>query len=221
MNKDLIIKVCGMQDEENIQQVAALGVNMLGFIFYPQSPRYALKDLGDKEILNFIHNDNTKSLINRVGVFVNEGFNNIVEIAEKYQLNYIQLHGGESVEMCRQLKSRGYKIIKVFSIETEEDIAQTADFENCADFFLFDTKCKNYGGSGKTFNWEILNAYTGNTPFILSGGISMESIEAIKAFYHPRFAGIDLNSGFEIAPALKDVNKLELFINEIRDKLRK
>ena len=114
--------------------------------------------------------------------------------------------------------NRGYAIIKAFSIATEEDLTPVADYEDRADYFLFDTKCSSYGGSGKQFDWSVLSAYKGQTPFLLSGGINPDSAEALRNFSHPKLAGIDLNSGFETSPGMKDVEKLKTFIDKIKNK---
>ena len=138
-----------------------------------------------------------------------------METAVAYRLDYLQLHGNEPPELCQALREQGFSIIKAFSVSAIADLEKTNDYENCADFFLFDTKCANYGGSGMQFDWSVLFSYQGKTPFLLSGGIHPGSVEAIKNFEHPRFTGIDLNSGFEIEPGLKDVEKLEEFLGKL------
>jgi phosphoribosylanthranilate isomerase len=150
-----------------------------------------------------------------VGVFVNATIESMMEKASAYKLDYLQLHGNESPEDCHTLQKRGYSLIKAFPIATKEDFEKTREYEGRVDYFLFDTRCEGYGGSGKRFDWSILTEYKGETPFLLSGGIRPENAEAIRNFRHPRFAGIDLNSGFEIEPGLKDVDKLKNFIQQI------
>ncbi|GHT29056.1 N-(5'-phosphoribosyl)anthranilate isomerase [Bacteroidia bacterium] len=205
----MIIKVCGMKHPENIRQVAALGVDWIGFIFWPSSKRYVEQSGTD---------DTTMPRQSRfVGVFVNASAEEMLEKATEYSLDYLQLHGDESPDLCYTLQKRGKALIKAFSIATEEDVARTAEYEGRVDYFLFDTKYEGYGGSGKSFDWSVLSAYKGETPFLLSGGLSPESIEALRSFSHPRLAGIDLNSGFEIEPGLKDIEKLKEFISEIRN----
>ena len=151
----------------------------------------------------------------KVGVFVNATIESMMEKASTYKLDYLQLHGNESPEDCHTLQKRGYSLIKAFPIATKEDFEKTREYEGRVDYFLFDTRCEGYGGSGKRFDWSILTEYKGETPFLLSGGIRPENAEAIRNFRHPRFAGIDLNSGFEIEPGLKDVDKLKNFIQQI------
>ena len=131
-------------------------------------------------------------------------------------LDYLQLHGHESPDTCRTLRERGYAIIKAFPIADEEDLKMTADYEGRADYFLFDTKCSGYGGSGRRFDWSVLSGYKGRTPFLLGGGIAPDSVEAVRNFRHPKLAGIDLNSGFETAPGIKDAEKLKTFIDKIK-----
>ncbi|MDR1918776.1 MAG: phosphoribosylanthranilate isomerase, partial [Tannerellaceae bacterium] len=129
--------------------------------------------------------------------------------------DYLQLHGDESPELCHSLQKRGFSLIKAFSIAGAADLKRTAAYEGRTDYFLFDTACPGYGGSGKSFDWSLLDAYEGETPFLLSGGVQPGSLEAIRRFRHPRFAGIDLNSGFESAPGLKDIDKLTPFIKQL------
>ena len=216
----MIIKVCGMRDPENIREVAALGVDWIGLIFFARSPRRITNngqltiDNGGKR-----YSDCQLSIINyplkKVGVFVNTSFEELVETAAFFRLDYLQLHGNETPEDCHALQKRGYSLIKAFQIATACDLEQTTNYEGRVDYFLFDTKCNSYGGSGKQFDWSVLEAYRGKTPFLLSGGIRPENAEAIRNFRHPRFAGIDLNSGFEIEPGLKDIDKLKNFIQQI------
>lgn len=198
-----------MREPENIRQVAALCINWMGFIFYNKSPRSILnRDLRIE--------DKGLGYIKKVGVFVNATIEEMLETAAYHQLDYLQLHGNESPEDCYTLQKRGYALIKAFSVETEQDFTQTSAYEGRVDYFLFDTKCNSYGGSGKQFNWSVLAAYKGETPFLLSGGINPDSVGPIKNFTHPRFIGIDLNSGFETEPGLKDVEKIKSFIQEVR-----
>lgn len=202
----MLIKVCGMREAENIRRVAATGADWMGFIFYPRSPR-AIKE---SDIIDCPQR--------RVGVFVDAAPEEMMEKAARYRLDYLQLHGSESPEVCYALQKRGFAVIKAFSVATETDLAITADYEGRADYFLFDTKCPSHGGSGRSFDWSVLAAYRGGTPFLLSGGINPESAEAILRFHHPQLAGIDINSGFETAPAVKDAEKIKAFIETIKNK---
>lgn len=199
-----------MRYPENIEQTASLqGIDWLGFIFYERSPRY----IG----LQMPTQDMTRSL-SRIGVFVNATEEQLIEAYDTYQLDYLQLHGEESPELCHSLQKRGIHLIKAFSIASEQDLERTTAYEGRVDYFLFDTKCEQYGGSGKQFDWSVLQAYTGETSFILSGGINPESIDAIKNFRHPRFKGIDLNSGFEIEPGNKNISQLSDFLSQLNIK---
>lgn len=205
-----LIKVCGMREADNIRQVEALGIDWLGFIFWPKSSR-------------FVHERPAYLPANakRVGVFVDADIEVVRETAAAYCLDIIQLHGKESPAYIKHLRSlcsdHVAVIIKAFNIATPEDLKQTEPYEGITDYFLFDTKAKMVGGNGTQFDWTVLNDYQGNTPFILSGGIGPDDAEKVKAFHHPMLAGIDLNSRFETVPAHKDVNLLRTFIETIKN----
>ncbi|MDR2916672.1 MAG: phosphoribosylanthranilate isomerase [Tannerella sp.] len=203
------IKVCGMRDPENIRHIEAFDVDFIGFVFYAKSPRYVLADNDSVEAIR-------QCIKPKVGVFVNETLEQMLEKAELYQLSFLQLHGNETSDLCGELRQRGYSVIKAFSVASVDDIRKTENYPGCCDYFLFDTKCAGYGGSGNCFDWSLLDAYNGNTPFLLSGGLSPDCVLEIKQLRHSGFAGIDLNSGFEISPAIKDTGKLKDFITEIR-----
>jgi len=197
-----------MKIPENICAVAALKPDFMGFIFYPKSPRYA--EPLDVAALNAL----PKS-IQKIGVFVNENLENILTIAYKYKLDGLQLHGTELVEMCAKLKRAGYIVIKAFPIAKAYNFRVTKDYEGACDYFLFDTKTDAYGGSGLKFDWTMLDEYVGETPFLLSGGIAADDAEAILKIEHSKFAGIDLNSKFELKPGEKNVGLLKEFLKEI------
>ncbi|MFI3289094.1 MAG: phosphoribosylanthranilate isomerase [Rikenellaceae bacterium] len=201
----MLIKVCGMREQQNAADVAALGVDMMGFIFFERSARF----------VDGVTPSTPKG-IKRVGVFVNAPIDYILSAVSQHLLNFVQLHGSESVELCRELKARSIGVIKAISIATKDDIALTTQYNNEVDYFVFDTKCTGYGGSGERFDWSILEAYQGSTPFLLSGGIDPSSVDEIKTIHHKAFAGVDLNSRFEVAPALKNSEKLRDFIEKIR-----
>lgn len=200
-----IIKVCGMTDGENIRQTEQLGVDFIGFIFYPRSPRFLF------EMPTYLP---VRS--RRIGVFVNESKDNILMYADRFGLDYIQLHGNESPEFCHNLQAAGMKLIKAFSIATPRDLSSVSAYEGLCQYYLFDTKTPQYGGSGNQFDWTLLNRYTVNTPFLLSGGINQYSAAAIRNFHHPRMAGVDINSRFESSPGLKDIGRIQTFISELR-----
>lgn len=205
----MIIKVCGMREPENIRAIEQTGTDWMGFIFFPRSARYVAQC---PEYL--------PEQCRRIGVFVNESTEKILLKAKEFGLHYIQLHGKETPEQCRKLKAAGLGVIKVFSIAQESDLQPVICYESICDYFLFDTACSEYGGSGKKFNWEILQAYQGETPFLLSGGIHPDSLSALLQFKHRQWAGIDLNSGFETAPALKDATSLHTFIKQLKQKIQ-
>lgn len=210
----MIVKVCGMRETQNIRQIAELDIDWIGLIFYPPSPRF-LEPAGRPEAIS----DLLHSLPRRprlVGVFVNESVEKMRETANRYKLDYLQLHGNESPDDCYALQKRGWAVIKAFPIATEEDLIPTEAYAGRADYFLFDTKCNEYGGSGQPFDWSLLASYRGMTPFLLSGGIRPESLASLSAFRHPRLAGFDLNSGFEIRPGRKDPDTLNAFIRAIK-----
>lgn len=204
----MIIKVCGMREPDNIAQLTALPVDWIGFIFYPCSPRYA-------EILPAVTLTNLSC--KKVGVFVNATQEDILEKVHVYGLDYVQLHGEESPDFCYSLQKRGIAVIKAFPITTTEDLTITTAYEGRADYFLFDTRCTGYGGSGQSFDWSLLSHYAGRTPFLLSGGIHPGSIEPLRQFHHTWWAGIDLNSGFETAPGVKDIHQLNTFIHQLKN----
>lgn len=211
----MITKVCGLCQAENIQAVAKTGIQWAGFIFYTPSPRCLLRDPAEAErVRQLITADAFRP--KRVGVFVNASQEEIMEVAQQYRLDYLQLHGHESPDFCYALQKRGYALIKAFSIATAEDLAHTADYAGRVDYFLFDTKCAGYGGSGQRFDWSLLQDYQGETPFLLSGGVRPEMAADLQRFHHPRWAGIDLNSGFESAPGVKQAETLRSFQNNFK-----
>lgn len=195
------IKVCGMRDSENISGLLNLKPDFIGFIFYDKSKRF-VADFPQIAI---------PSSTKKVGVFVNEKIDEIIEKTLKYKLDFVQLHGNETPEYCEELTGHKIKIIKAFSIDEKFDISATKPFEKHVFLFLFDTKGKYYGGNGLKFNWDLLQNYKGKTPFLLSGGITKNDVKEIKKFNHPAFLGIDINSGFELEPALKNTNEIKEF----------
>jgi phosphoribosylanthranilate isomerase len=204
------IKVCGMRNPDNITELAKLSIDYMGLIFYPKSPRY-IGEL-NPQILDIL-----PSHIDKIGVFVDEELDTVLEQIEKYGFILVQLHGQESPQYCREcwnLSNAG--VIKAFNISSVDDFEQTKTYEGICNYFLFDTKTSQHGGSGQKFDWSILEAYTGNTPFFLSGGISSDDVEAIKKIEHPRLYGIDINSRFEIEPGSKKIELIDKFIKELR-----
>lgn len=210
MKKDLKIKVCGMKHADNIQQVANLQPDYLGFIFYPKSPRNF-----DNEIPEVSNN------IKKTGVFVNAEIDFVLEKVTKYSFKAVQLHGSESAEYCQELRSAipELEIFKVFGIKNSFDFSVLDVYEGIVNYFLFDTKGKAKGGNGYTFDWSVLKAYKSKTPIILSGGIGVEELNKIEQILKtdlPIYA-LDLNSKFEIEPGNKDAVLLKEFLYKIEN----
>ena len=198
------LKVCGMKFSENIREIESLEPDFMGFIFYKKSKRFFNES-------KLILNDN----INRVGVFVDQEVNEVIDIIKKYKLDYVQLHGDEDVRYCLSIKSI-CKVIKVFKIDDTFNFDNIKIFENVSDYYLFDTKTNLHGGSGIKFDWEILKKYNSKKKFFLSGGISEDDIEEIKKIkkIHP-IIGIDINSKFELPNLKKDRAKIKSLIDKI------
>jgi len=200
-----------MRDPQNIADIVKAGADMLGFIFFEKSKRY----VGEFDIPEL---EGMKTLTERVGVFVNAQRSFVIEKVFEHQLDYVQLHGDETAQYCETLKKENprLKTIKVFSVGEHFDFKKTEKYKEVADLFLFDTKGKERGGNGFKFNWEILQEYRGENPFLLSGGISLADVGAVKNFQHPLLWGVDVNSGFESEPGLKKSNEVEQFITSIK-----
>ena len=191
-----------MRATQNITELIAVQPDFIGFIFHEQSPRNVL----EKPAISI------PKEIKKVGVFVNKDNEFIANKVKTFALDFVQLHGNESPKFCSELRRLlSVKIIKAFNIHENFDFKQLAAYEPYCSYFLFDAFGKNAGGNGVTFNWELLNNYKGKTPFLLSGGIDETMAKTIQQINHPQFIGIDINSGFEIAPALKDVKKIKEF----------
>jgi phosphoribosylanthranilate isomerase len=202
------IKVCGLRDPENIKAVAALNPDYMGFIFYNKSPR--LVDELPVEVLETI-----PATTNKTAVFVNESAETINKLIDKYNFDFIQLHGDESPAFCNSFRDKAI-VIKAFGVNNDFDFKLLDKYKNKADLFLFYTKTENHGGSCITFDWNILDKYELEIPFFLSGGISPDNIEEVKYINHPKFYGVDLNSKFEVSPGLKSIEKLEKAFNTIK-----
>ncbi len=200
MNR-LKLKVCGMRDPENISELIKLKPDFIGFIFYGKSPRYVSEP--DEDLFSRI-----PLSIKKVGVFVNEEIDTVLDLYNKLGLDYVQLHGDEDLEFSQKLKEAGVGIIKVFRILDSLPYAISSHSE-FSDYFLFDTATHGYGGSGRHFDWTILKNYNLDTPFLLSGGIERDDLEAISEMNIENMVGIDVNSRFEVSPAMKDINKLK------------
>jgi phosphoribosylanthranilate isomerase len=201
----LKMKVCGMRERENIQALLELNPHYIGFIFYEKSPRFVGDQL-DATLLASI-----PKYVKKVGVFVNSNFDHILKTVRKYSLDYVQLHGTETPEFCRNLRSKGVNIIKAFSIGPDFNFRQLNNYKQHCDFFLFDTQGTNYGGNGTVFDWALLNRYDNEKPFFLSGGLDLVHAELLGQLAHLNIHAVDINSKFEISPGLKDNGKIKLF----------
>ena len=202
----MIIKVCGMREPDNIRAVEQLGTDWMGVILYNRSPRFASRT---PEYLPVS--------CRRVGVFVNATPAYLYNKVKELRLDIVQLHGHESPSLCAELRQYGLTVVKAFPVESEKDLELTVPYEHCCDYFLFDKRVSTFGGSGQSFPWNVLDAYQASVPFLLSGGLSPDSLAALRMFHHPRWAGIDLNSCFETAPGVKDIEALRRFIRSFRD----
>lgn len=206
----LKLKVCGMRLAANIAAVAELQPDYMGFIFYEKTPR-VISEVS-AELIKYIPSE-----IKTVGVFVNEDLEKVKERVNLLKLKAVQLHGGESPEYCAELKSTFpvLEVIKAFGIDEDFGFSALEPYLDVVDYFLFDTKTKIHGGSGKTFNWSVLDRYTHTKPYFLSGGIDLEHAAAIKNINDERLYALDINSRFETEPGLKDAEKIKAFIKEM------
>lgn len=206
------IKVCGMTRPDNIDDVAALGIDMMGFIFYPKSPRYA--GLPDRSVIDRLQSHGTEP----VGVFVDEEIATMMEILRQTGITTVQLHGNESIDLCDMLRDKGYRVMKAISIADRVDIERASAYDNHIDMLVLDTKCKEKGGSGRKFDWSLLIQKGFKSPFLLSGGISAVDYDSVTELYHAmggQMMGVDLNSRFETEPGVKSTEMLKGFINRV------
>lgn len=209
------LKICGMKYQDNIQAVANLQPDYLGFIFYEKSKR------NFEDIIPSLPNK-----IKKVGVFVDADLEEVFEKIEKFDLNAVQLHGNESPEYCQTMSTelvsiaktenlKQIQVIKVFSVGETFDFSVLKLYENACDYFLFDTKGKEKGGNGVVFDWKLLENYSSEKPYFLSGGIGLNEVDSLKSFLKSKASkycfALDVNSGFEIEQGLKDVEKLKFF----------
>lgn len=194
------LKICGMRDLANIAEVVALRPDYMGFIFYDKSPRY----VGE----NF-EMPNIPDSLERVGVFVNQDIATVIDTVKKYKLDFVQLHGTEKPEQCKELKTKGIKIIKAFSVDESFDFSLLKQYAGHVNYFLFDTKGKYFGGNSKVFDWTLLKQYDQQIPFFLSGGISAENVTGVQKLKNLNLHALDVNSGVEVSPGIKDVNKIK------------
>ncbi len=203
------LKVCGMRDKENIKALVDLKPDYIGFIFYDKSPRFVGEDFR-QEISALV-----PEYIKKAGVFVNAETTYVTGKIEKYGLDLVQLHGRESAEYCKNLSKTGIRIIKAFSIDETFDFLLLEEYDKYCEFYLFDTKVPTYGGSGKKFDWKILEKYNYHKPFLLSGGIGIDDMDDLKMLKKIKMITLDINSRFEKSPGFKDIELIETFIKKL------
>jgi phosphoribosylanthranilate isomerase len=200
------VKVCGLTDAGNAREVADAGADFAGFIFYPGSKRFVGDDPRTDLFMNL------PLIVKKVGVFVNEKKERIIEITQKYQLDLVQLHGAEPAAFCNGLRLKGLPVMKAFGIGEDFDFDRLTAYKDSCDYFLFDTQTMLHGGSGIKFRWERLEEYKLNIPFFLGGGIGPLDAQKVRNIKHPRFFAADINSRFETSPGLKDIETVKTFI---------
>jgi len=201
------LKICGMKVPENIADVIALEPDYIGFIFFPESKRY-VADL-DPDIIK-----NIPETIKTTGVFVDEQLEVVKEKISVYQLKAVQLHGKESPAYCKELQ-KVTEVIKAFGIDASFNFDKLDDYYDVVDYFLFDTQTPEHGGSGKAFNWRLLEKYQLVKPFFLSGGVGLDNAAELSRVNDERLYAVDVNSRFELSPGLKDIDQLTDFKNKM------
>lgn len=192
-----------MKDPDNLQEVAGLQPDYLGFIFYPKSKRYMVDTLSPEMLRSL------PASIRKVGVFVNAATEDVLEQAAAYGLDVLQLHGNESPEQCDALQGHGYTIIKAFGVNEEFDFNSLKPYAPVVDYYLFDTKGPGYGGHGIPFDWSVLQKYDKHKAFFLSGGLGLEEVGGVKSLKEFPLYAIDVNSRFEAEPGLKNISLLK------------
>jgi phosphoribosylanthranilate isomerase len=202
-------KVCGITDMEQAHALEAMGVQYIGFIFYQASKRYALDKLSLSDLANF------KPLgAKKVGVFVNMELNELLQIVQSAGLDMVQLHGDEKPEYCAAVRAQ-VETVKVFRVGAA--VPDFAPFESVVDYFLFDTDSDLYGGTGQHFNWELIKGAEIPKPYFLSGGIGPNDIQGIQVMEKTKagktLLSLDINSQFELAPGVKNLEKIKTFIH--------
>jgi len=204
------VKVCGMTDAEQVRELDDMGVEFAGFIFYPRSPRYVLRNMAADEIRKI------RRRINKVGVFVNATADEVLKTVDACGLYLVQLHGDESPKVCEKIADY-ITVVKAFRLSEDDNVLwKIKDYQDVVDMFMFDTEGAGYGGTGKKFNWNVLKGLNIRKPFFLSGGITPGDAEALKEFQKEHVAkdlfAVDINSKFEIMPGIKDMDKVRKFV---------
>jgi len=208
------IKVCGMTQIEQVDKLADLGITFAGFIFYPKSPRYVFKHMTTTQIRK-------ENNINKVGVFVNAPVEEVLHMVDECRLHMVQLHGDESPRYCEKIADY-VSVVKAFRLSDNDSVQwMIRPFMDVCDMFMFDTMGAGYGGTGKKFDWNMLQGQTIGKPFFLSGGIEPGDEEKLKTFTMEPVAkalfAIDINSKFEMAPGIKELDKVRLFADNLKE----
>lgn len=204
------IKVCGLRDAENLNEVAALNPDFVGFIFYDKSPRFVGDDL-NADVVRAL-----PRWIRKVGVFVNASPEFIIRNVKKYDLKYVQLHGNETPDFCKSLRMRGINIIKAFRVDESFNFSMLNNYKLHCDFFLFDAKGEQPGGNGVSFDWSLMNRYDNEKPFFISGGIGLHNLSDLDQIRHLKLYGVDVNSQVEVSPGVKDIEKVRELISRLK-----
>lgn len=208
------IKVCGMTQIEQVDKLADLGVTFAGFIFYPKSPRYVFKHMTTTQIRK-------ENNVNKVGVFVNAPVEEVLHMVDECRLHMVQLHGDESPKYCEKIADY-VSVVKAFRLSDNDSVEwMIRPFMDVCDMFMFDTMGVGYGGTGKKFDWNMLQGQTIGKPFFLSGGIEPGDEQKLKSFTNEPVAkalfAIDINSKFELAPGIKELDKVRLFADNLKE----
>ena len=205
------VKICGITQPDQGEAIARLGATALGFICVPQSPRY----VSSVQIRSIV--ESLPVLIDRVGVFANEGIEQIATTVETCGLNVVQLHGSEPPQFCQQLRSRlpQVELIKAFRIRTSDQLAAVLDYQDCVDTLLLDAYVPHaLGGTGHTLDWASLQNFRCDRPWLLAGGITPDNVQTALSLLQPD--GLDLSSGVEVAPGNKDLTKVAQLFERLR-----
>jgi phosphoribosylanthranilate isomerase len=216
LRKAFRIKVCGMTQAAQVDQLASIGVTFAGFIFYARSPRYVFRHLTINELKN-------EKNINKVGVFVNTPIDEVLHMVDDCRLHMVQLHGDETPRYCEKLADY-VSVVKAFRLSDNDNIEyMTRPFMDVCDMFMFDTMGAGYGGTGKKFDWNVLKGRPVGKPFFLSGGIQEDDVDDLRAFSNEPVANalfaIDINSRFEISPGIKDMPKIKKFVQQLNSEI--
>jgi phosphoribosylanthranilate isomerase len=207
------LKVCGMTQPAQIEELEKIGATFAGLIFYPKSPRYVLRHMTTTHMKSFKN-------INKVGVFVNASVEEVKHMVDECRLHMVQLHGDETPKYCEKIADY-ISVVKAFRIAPGDNIEwKIKDYMDVCDMFLFDTEGAGYGGTGKKFDWNVLKGLQIGKPYFLSGGITENDVQSIKAFSKEPVAktlfAIDINSKFEISPGVKDMEKVKIFYDQLK-----